>query len=334
MSNYSSSDPRYPAFTRGWFQVAWSEKLARGAVRSLKVCGEDLVLFRTEDGQAKVLDAYCPHLGAHLGMGGKVEGDCITCPFHGWKFDGDGACASIPYTQKIPPKAKLKPWPVVERDGMIFVWRDSARRAPERELPVVREFVRADWTPWSAYELTLRTRALDILENSVDSPHFSHVHANGPTRPEIIRRGPVLELKQHTSAKLLGYSVNATLHYQLIEPGFHYLHVNLPFTTALVVSSLVPVDEHHVVNRLSIALRRRGKGMVAGAAARLLCMAIARQMIATYEQDRPIWENKTFHSAPVLCAGDGPIPLLRQWYAQHAAEPAELVPLRSAGAPR
>jgi 3-ketosteroid 9alpha-monooxygenase subunit A len=316
MTERRGDDPRYPAYTSGWFQVAWSRELAPGGMKSLTCFGEELVLFRGASGQASVVDAHCPHLGAHLGVGGSVDGDCITCPFHGWQFDGSGACTRVPYAKKVPPKARLFSWPVVERDGMIFVWRDRARRGPDRPLPAIDGYRADAWSPWSTYELTLKARPLDILENAVDSPHFEHVHGNGPTRPEILRTGPVLELRQKTSARLLGLSIDAALHYQLIEPGFHYLRVEgLPTGTALVMSSLIPVDEQRVVNRLSIALARRGRGRVAGALARVLGMAIARQMIATYEQDRPIWENKVFHSQPVLAAGDGPIPLLRQWYA-------------------
>jgi 3-ketosteroid 9alpha-monooxygenase subunit A len=315
----ADADPRYPAFTNGWFQVAWSRELPPGAVRSLRYFGQDLVLYRGSSGTAHVLDAHCPHLGAHLGVGGKVVDDCLECPFHGWQFDGGGQCARIPYARKIPPKATLGSWPLVERDGMIFVWRHHARRDPDRALPQVGGYVAGEWSGWSTYALTLRARSLDILENSVDSPHFEHVHNNGPTQPEIVRSGAILELKQRTSARLLGVSVGTTLHYQLIEPGFHYLHVNgLPIGSVLVVSSLVPIDERNVVNRLSIALRKRVGGVVGQAVSRLLCMAIARQMIATYEQDRPIWENKIFLSSPALCAGDGPLPLLRKWYATHA----------------
>jgi len=319
MDERRTPDERYPAYTNGWFQVAWSKELPRAGVRTLRCFGEELVLFRGESGAAHVVDAHCPHLGAHLGVGGKVVDDCITCPFHGWQFDGAGACAKIPYATKIPPKAKLFSWPVVERDGMIFVWRHQARRAPDRPLPELAGHVADEWTPWSTYALTLRARSLDILENAVDSPHFEKVHGHGPTRPEILRKGAVLELRQRTSSRLAGLSLDATLHYQLIEPGFHYLHVELPIGRALVVSSLVPVDEQHVVNRLSIALDRRGRGRLGRLVLRGLGIAVARQMVATYEQDRPIWENKIFRAQPVLCAGDGPIPMLRQWYALHAA---------------
>ena len=63
---------RYP---NGWFQIAYSDELEKGQVVPLRYFGKDLVLFRTEGGEAQLLDAYCPHLGAHLGHGGKVQGE-------------------------------------------------------------------------------------------------------------------------------------------------------------------------------------------------------------------------------------------------------------------
>jgi nitrite reductase/ring-hydroxylating ferredoxin subunit len=61
--------------------------------------GENFVAFRTlESKEVFILDAYCPHMGANLGVGGLVVGDCIECPFHQWKFSGkNGACVNIPY---------------------------------------------------------------------------------------------------------------------------------------------------------------------------------------------------------------------------------------------
>ena len=73
-----------PSFPVGWFQVAYSEDLDVGAVVPLHYFGQHLVLFRGED-QLGLLDAYCPHLGAHLGHGGR-EGNSVVCPFHAWKI--------------------------------------------------------------------------------------------------------------------------------------------------------------------------------------------------------------------------------------------------------
>ena len=83
----------------GWYGVSYSSELEIGDVRDLHYFGRDLVLFRNEEGEAGLLDAYCPHLGAHLGKGGKVEGDSIRCPFHAWQFRPDGYCSKIPYAK-------------------------------------------------------------------------------------------------------------------------------------------------------------------------------------------------------------------------------------------
>ena len=67
----------------------------------LIVLGLHLAVFRAEDGQAHIIDAYCPHMGANLAVGGVVKGNCLECPFHGWKFRGDdGKCVEIPYISK------------------------------------------------------------------------------------------------------------------------------------------------------------------------------------------------------------------------------------------
>ena len=86
----------FPAYPNGWFRAAYSKELAVGEVKALRYLGRDLVLYRDEDGAPHVLDAFCPHLGAHLGHGGCLEDDKLVCPFHAWKFNTDGSIAEIP----------------------------------------------------------------------------------------------------------------------------------------------------------------------------------------------------------------------------------------------
>ena len=91
-----------PAFPNGWFVILESDQLKSRGVQEVSVLGLNLVAWRGESGKTYVADAYCPHLGAHLGVGGKVSGECITCPFHGWQFRGDTGClARIPYAENI-----------------------------------------------------------------------------------------------------------------------------------------------------------------------------------------------------------------------------------------
>ena len=101
----AASGPGLP-IPSGWFAVATSDELAPGGVLARHYFGRELVVFRTEGGAPGVLDAYCPHLGAHLAVGGRVEGESLRCPFHAWEFATDGACRAIPYAKRIPPNAR------------------------------------------------------------------------------------------------------------------------------------------------------------------------------------------------------------------------------------
>ena len=97
-----------PGIPNGWFAVAWSKDLLPGEVKRARYFDRELAIFRTRSGEAKVLDAYCAHLGAHLAEGGRVVGESLRCPFHAWRYDGDGTCVEIPYCAKIPAKARVR----------------------------------------------------------------------------------------------------------------------------------------------------------------------------------------------------------------------------------
>src|ERR1044071_9464385 len=79
----------------GWYWAMPSRAIKCGRARPLAFLGREMVVYRGEDGVARALDAYCPHMGAHLGEG-KVEGDGIRCLFHDWKYDAAGRCVEIP----------------------------------------------------------------------------------------------------------------------------------------------------------------------------------------------------------------------------------------------
>ena len=131
----------------GWFQVAYTHELAVAASMPLRYFDTDLVLFRTESGDARVLDAYCPHMGAHLGYGirgASVVGDSIVCPFHGWAYNGEGQCTNIPYANNMPPRVArgeqvIRPWPVRELNQVIYVWYHPQGLAPYFEPEHIAE---------------------------------------------------------------------------------------------------------------------------------------------------------------------------------------------------
>ena len=110
----------------GWFMVGWSPEFPVGEVRPLHYFGEDLVAYRDESGELHVLEAHCKHLGAHIGHGGTVVGDCVQCPFHGWRWGPDGTNSiwwpRLPGDDSDVPQGKLRD--VIEKQFLSTVFDD------------------------------------------------------------------------------------------------------------------------------------------------------------------------------------------------------------------
>jgi 3-ketosteroid 9alpha-monooxygenase subunit A len=310
----TSAAARYPMtpFPNGWFQVAYSDELEIGKAEPLHYFGRDLVLLRGEDGTARVFDAYCPHLGAHLGYGGKVEGNGIRCPFHGWCYDGDGKCSDIPYGKRIPPSAKLKPWPVTEANGLVMLWHHAGASAPQWEVPKVAEYGLADWTPYVKRRWKIRTHNQDMAENSVDKAHFRYVH-NTLTVPESEAKtdGPCLHVFSKMKMGTPMGEVEGSIESESWGFGFGVVHFRGIVETALV-TSVTPIDGEYVDVRFSFSVKSLGDERATRGVGKALIADIDKQM----REDIPIWENKAFLDRPVLCDGDGPIGVFRNWCKQ------------------
>ena len=83
-------------FAIGWYAACYSDEIAVGEVKPLRAFGKELAMWRGEDGQVRIIDAYCKHLGAHMAYGGKVHGNMLECPFHAWRYDDEGSVKEIP----------------------------------------------------------------------------------------------------------------------------------------------------------------------------------------------------------------------------------------------
>ncbi len=122
----------------GWYFVDYSENLKPGELRNVQLFDQEWVLFRTEGGKPGMTDPYCPHLGAHMGHGGKVCGEALRCPFHHWEYNTEGWCTSIPYGKVMPPitkkQAVLRALPMEERYGLIFAWYHPTCAEPTWQL--------------------------------------------------------------------------------------------------------------------------------------------------------------------------------------------------------
>jgi phenylpropionate dioxygenase-like ring-hydroxylating dioxygenase large terminal subunit len=299
----------------GWFQIAYSGELEPGEVMPLHYFGTELVLFRGEDdGRARVMDAYCPHLGAHLGYGGRVVGNSIRCPFHAWEFGEGGKCSNIPYAKRIPPKAAVTEWPVDEKNGMVLMYHDTAGRKPSYEIPELPEYRSGEWTDYYLREFKVKSRSQELAENIVDPPHFKFVHGTAEI-PEA-------------KAAINGHIFNVALSYPIASPGtgkMQYGKIDIEshgfgvgwsrfrgIVDTTVIIGGTPIDEEYLHIRLSFMVRRLDDAAATDALAKAFVDEIVRQ----FSEDLPIWENKAYLNRPVLCDGDGPIGLLRDWARQ------------------
>ena len=130
--------------------------LAVGEVKPARYFGQDLAVWRGEDGQARMVDAYCKHLGAHMGHGGKVHGNLLECPFHAWRYDGEkGVVKEIPYAKAIPPQVKRKctrTWHIREANQWLWMWYHPEDAAPLYDVVHLPEASDPEWTPYDVVE--------------------------------------------------------------------------------------------------------------------------------------------------------------------------------------
>lgn len=314
---------RFPfGIPNGWYLIAYSDDLAAGAVLRLQRLDRELVALRGESGRVSVFDAHCPHLGAHLGVGGRVVGDTLQCPFHGWRFAGDGSCAAIPYAKRIPAGVRAVSHPVVERNGMLFVWHHANGAAPSFEIPVLAEWGDGEWlSHWMHWDWTVRTHPQEMAENGIDWPHFATIHKipapsdrNWAFREhsyfwQVGGTKPVDALASGED-EILMYGENWGIGYSWLRQRGHF--------ETIVVTGMTPIDDERTQVRMGVIAKI---GAEPTPSVRAAFDAYMKEHAVFAEADFPIWENKLYRERPLLCDGDGPIADYRRWAAQFYSSP-------------
>jgi nitrite reductase/ring-hydroxylating ferredoxin subunit len=309
----------FPASPNGWFSIAAGADLAPGDVRPLTYLERELVLFRGDDGIARVFDAYCPHLGAHLGVGGRVCGDGLTCPFHGWRFDGEGRLSTVPGLDR-PPRAATKAWPVCERNGRVFVWHHADDLPPAYDVVDYRAD-ESEWTEWRSNSYRVRVHVQDLTENIIDRSHFSAVHDMAPPDSEHFEvrfDGPAMVVEQSlkvTAVDVAGYEVQTTS--TTCGPGIVAVEVRQSPIEMLTYITQTPIDDELTEVNLCFSM----KALPDPAATESISALNDRITNEQFAQDVPIWENKIYRERPMLTRNDGPVASYRRWFRQFYSDP-------------
>lgn len=307
-----------PPYPRGWFAVASSDEIAEGEVRAIRYFGQELVLFRTNSGEARVFDAYCPHLGAHLGHGGTTEGDDLVCPFHGWKFGRDGTCSAMPYGRKIPNAARTRRWEVREKQGVVMVWHSPAGDQPDWEMP---DFDDSNWTPCISRSWVIRGHTQEVCENTADFGHFRFIHKTHLMRPlaEPKIEGPYFSIPMESDREAVVPELRVD-HPPTAGNGFCFgpgltaadLTAKDSGLEAMQRLYVTPIDEDHVELRGVVTV---GK-LEDPAATEQYAKGLSEAVFEQWEADVPIWEHKVYRKTPALNDYESAIAAFRRWYEQ------------------
>lgn len=315
--------PRRP-YPNGWFAVAFSADVPPGRVLRTRLMGEDLVVYRTRAGRVRVVDPHCPHLGAHLGYGGTIEGEEIVCPFHRFAFGLDGVCTRTGYGTR-PPVARLRQRIVRERNGAIVVWRHAAGAPPAWELP---ELPTGAFPQPVRHAYTIVDHPQEIVENAVDVGHIAPIHGyrNVRVRRPLEVDGPRFRIGPAAQRvfPLLG-EVDVVFDVEAHGLGYIWVSASIPRlrAEALFQAMATPIDPCHVTLRFSVAIRAGIATRTPSASALLLSRALTVGLAPAFWRDLsldfPIWENKAYLARPRLAQGDGPIGPFRRWAGQFYA---------------
>lgn len=305
-----------PRFPSGWFRVGATADLRAGRAKPIRYFGRDLVLFRGRDGKARLLDAHCPHMGAHLAYGGEVRGDSIVCPFHGWRFDGAGRCVEIPYCRKIPAQATTGSWPVREFCGQTLAYFSEDGGTPSWECPEPARADPADWSPFRKVHHWPKTRAHieEFTQNGLDMAHFPQVHAGLPISQEGLPRfdGPFLRFDHRLRFPKTGTSGLA----QQINAGLGLLLMRVELDAGRPISYHVlffftPIEHDWCEIYAVMSLKKAFNPVVD----LLLTREIRRGTVKNFSADLRIFEHKVF-GRRLLCEGDGTVALFQRWVRQ------------------
>jgi phenylpropionate dioxygenase-like ring-hydroxylating dioxygenase large terminal subunit len=244
----SQNAARFGGFANVWTPVVLSRALSAKKPLPVTVAGERLVFFRDAHGKAAALIDTCPHRGVALSLG-KIQDGCLTCPFHGWRFNGSGEVVHVPWN----PDAKLhllkaQSLHVVESGGLVWM-HTSLAQTPPPPPAVPEELLQASVT-LTGQSIKWKTHWTRAMENMLDWPHLPFIHAGTIGRGMLGRRDAKMDIVWQdtefgatTSIDIDGKRQDGVLDY--LFPHGMRLHIPIPGRLFRMVVYCIPIDDEH-----------------------------------------------------------------------------------------
>lgn len=316
---------RYPftPYPEGWFFVCHAHELRDGRLLSRQFHGEEIVAYRDAQGQARVFDAFCPHLGAHIGKTGVLQPQGLKCRFHGFQFDGEGRCVRTGAGEPSR-SSSLRAYRSCETNGFVFAYHAVAHPVPAWTIP---ELDGAGFNRPALRRLCVRSHPQEMAENAIDIAHFAAVHGFRelellePMRWHGSRLSCAYRLQVPSSA-LERCGLALRIEFKLQKWGLGYSLAELSWP-ALGLSARqyvfpTPLDGERVELNLAVSVKRtaatasRRFTLVEDAARALLIRQFERELL----KDKAFWESKRYLARPAIDASDGPIGEFRRYCRQ------------------
>ena len=328
-------DPGAPPtrYARGWHCLGLADSFRDGLPHAIEAFGSKLVVFADSRGRLNVLDGYCRHMGGDLTQGA-VKGDQVACPFHNWRWGGDGKCKAIPYAKRIPLRARTKSWLAMEENKHLFVYNDPEGNPPPEDvvIPRIDAAYSDEWTDWTWNTLHIENaNCREIIDNVVDMAHFFYIHYAFPTYFKNVFEGHIATQYMNsrgrpdkTEGGYAGEDMPLTSEASYFGPSYM---IN-PLTTDYkgIEVEVILINCHYPTSENSFALQyglivKKLDGLDDETADKI-AKKYADMFGEGFLQDVEIWRNKTTIQNPLLCEEDGPVYQLRRWYEQFYVDAA------------
>jgi 3-ketosteroid 9alpha-monooxygenase subunit A len=326
-------------YARGWHCLGLADDFRDGQPHGITAFGTKLVVFADSSGALRVLDGYCRHMGGDLSQG-TIKGDEIACPFHDWRWGGDGKCKLVPYAKRTPRLARTRAWHTHEVNGQLMVWHDPEGSTPGPELipPTIEGYDEGLWSPWQWSSILIEgSHCREIVDNNVDMAHFFYIHHAYPTYFKNVIEG-------HTATQFMESKPrpDATDNFEKLWDGtylrseatyfgpaymINWLHNDLgpDFTVEVaLINCHYPISHNSFMLQWGVAVQQT-PGLPAQRAEKLAA-AMNRTFGEGFLEDVKIWKNKTRIDNPLLTEEDGAVYQHRRWYEQFYVDVADIAP--------
>jgi hypothetical protein len=233
----------------------------------------------------------------------------------------------VPHASKIPAGARVRSWPVVERNGVVFAYYHAEGLAPDFEIPPIEEYASGHYSCGHTGR-AIRTHIQETQENMVDMGHFNYIHHGFRERPRITEwqeNGRHCKLVISSVTFLGPLSTPSTVTFDVYGVGYQVVHVDasIRFTIAFAIT---PIDEEWIDFHFTVMYKRAPIPF-----GWLMRTAMLKRVMKEIAEDIPVWENKTSHQRPVLSELDRSLIKFRKWNYQFYSVPDSRLEVRAGG---